>query len=262
MLKAFFSSATGMRAQEVLIDVTANNLANVNTNGYKRHHVNFADLLYTNGRSAGSQVTDTQTTPVPLQLGSGVRVLGTTKSFQAGILEETGVRTDMAIEGEGFFRIQMPDGTFAYTRDGAFRMQGDGTLVNGDGFLLADNIQIPENALESLSIGEDGTVSAVINGQTQNIGQISLVQFRNPAGLKNEGGNLFSETPASGAPQEGIARTTPGFGRIRQQFLERSNVEIVRELVSLIAAQRAYEINSRSIRAGDEMLSNTAQIIR
>ena len=262
MLKAFYSSATGMRAQEVLIDVTANNLANVNTNGYKRHHVDFADLLYSNVRNAGGQVTDTQMTPVPLQLGSGVRVVGTTKSFAGGILEETGIRTDMAIEGEGFFRIQMPDGSFAYTRDGAFRMQADGTLVNGDGHLLADNIQIPENALNSLTIGEDGTVSSIVNGQPQTLGQILLFQFLNPAGLQNAGGNLLLETPASGAAVEGTALTTAGFGRIRQYFVERSNVEIVRELVSLIAAQRAYEINSRAIRAGDEMLSNTAQIIR
>ncbi len=262
MLRAFFSSATGMRAQEILMDVTANNLANVNTNGFKRHQVDFADLLYSTAQQAGGQLTETQTAPVGLQLGSGVRVLGTTKNFSQGIAEATGIKTDVAIEGEGFFRIQLPDGNFAFTRDGAFRMQQDGTLVTGDGLILDGNIQIPENALANLSIGQDGTVSSAIDGQNTAIGNIKLYQFRNPAGLENVGGNLFKETAASGPAQEGTPGTDPGFGALRQNHLERSNVEVVRELVSLISAQRAYEINSRAIRAGDEMLSNTAQIVR
>jgi len=261
MLRAFYSSATGMRAQEILIDVTSNNLANVNTNGFKRHHVDFADLMYANGRNAGGQVTASQSAPVGLQLGSGVRVFGTTKNFQPGNAEQTFNPTDVMINGEGFFQITMPDGSFGYTRDGAFRMQADGTLVNGDGLLLSDNITIPENALDQLTIGADGTVSTIVNGAQQTIGQIQLYQFRNPAGLRNEGGNILTETPASGTAIGGNP-TSLGFGSLQQNFLERSNVEVVNELVSLISAQRAYEINSRAIRAGDEMLSNTAQIVR
>ena len=262
MLRAFFSSATGMRAQEVLIDVTANNLANVNTNGFKRHHVDFADLLYANGRQAGGQVTQDTTAPVGMQIGSGVRVVGTTKIFSPGNSQETQNPTDVAIEGEGFFQVTLPDGSFAYTRDGAFRMYGQGQLVNGDGLLLADAITIPDQtALQTLTIGQDGTVAVQDDGAAQQIGQIQLHRFRNPAGLENIGGNLLIETPASGPVQSDIPGNE-GFGVLRQSFLEISNVEVVRELVSLISAQRAYEINSRAIRAGDEMLSNTAQIVR
>lgn len=262
MLRAFFSSATGMRAQEVLIDVTANNLANVNTNGFKRHHVDFADLLYANGRQAGGQISATQQAPVGLQLGSGVRVTGTTKIFAAGSITDSQYPTHAAIEGGGFFQLQRSDGSFAYTRDGAFQVSGTGDLVSADGLLLADNIQIPEDAdLNSLTIGQGGTVSIIVDGASSTLGQIQLHRFRNPAGLENIGGNLLIETPASGAVQSGIPGTD-GLGRIRQKYLEASNVEVVRELVSLISAQRAYEINSRAIRAGDEMLSNTAQIVR
>ena len=262
MLRAFFSSATGMRAQEILMDVTANNLANVNTNGFKRHQVDFADLIYSNGRQAGSQLNDTQEAPVGLQLGSGVRVFGTTKNFSQGISEITGIKTDVAIEGEGFFRVQLPGGGFAYTRDGAFRMQADGTIGNGDGLVLDGNLQIPANGLKELSIGSNGVVSTTIDGQLTSIGNIQLFQFQNPAGLENIGGNLLAETAASGVAQPGTPGGQGGFGNLRQGYLEKSNVEVVQELVSLISAQRAYEINSRAIRAGDEMLSNTAQIVR
>ncbi len=262
MLRAFFSSATGMRAQETLIDVTANNLANVNTNGFKRHHVDFADLLYADGKRAGGQVTQNQTAPVGLQLGSGVRVVGTTKVFSAGTVNETQNPTDVAIEGDGFFQVTRPDGSFAYTRGGAFRLDQNGLLVTGDGLPLTDGITIPDQTnLKDLSIGVDGTVSVNLNGAPQIVGQIQLHRFRNPAGLDNIGGNLLLESPASGAVQSGNPGD-PGYGTLRQSFLELSNVEVVRELVSLISAQRAYEINSRAIRAGDEMLSNTAQIVR
>lgn len=263
MLRAFFSSATGMRAQETLIDVTANNLANVNTNGFKRHHIDFADLLYSDEKQAGGQVTQNQTAPIGLQLGSGVRVVGTTKVFSQGTMTETGIATDAAVEGDGFFQVTRPDGTFAYTRAGSFRIDGStGNLVTGDGLLLADNLTIPDQtALNDITIGADGTVSVIVNGQSQSVGQIQLHRFRNPAGLENIGGNLMVETDASGPVQSGVPGSQ-GFGSLRQAFLEYSNVEVVRELVSLISAQRAYEINSRAIRAGDEMLSNTAQIVR
>lgn len=261
MLRAFFSSATGMRAQEILIDNTANNLANVNTNGFKRHEVGFADLHYATDQSAGAEVAAGQTTPIGTQIGSGVRVLGTTKVFSQGIVQETGIPTDVAIEGNGFFKITLPGGEERFTRDGSFRIDGQGNLVNSDGFFVDGNITVPNGvSINDIRIGIDGTVSAVNGNTTQTLGTIPIYNFVNPMGLSNEGANLFSETPASGNAEVGV----PGenVGLLRQSFIERSNVEVVRELVSLITAQRAYEINSRAVRAGDEMLSNTAQIVR
>ncbi len=261
MLRAFFSSATGMRAQELLIDNTANNLANVNTAGFKRSQVNFADLLYATQRVAGSEVAAGQTTPIGLQIGSGVRVQGTTKVYSQGVLQETGIPTDVAIEGDGFFKVLMPSGDERFTRDGNFRIDGNGNLVTSEGYIVDGNIAIPnDTSLASLQIGDDGIVTTVTNGQLQSLGTIPLYRFANPMGLKNEGGNLHSATPASGAAEIGIIGQN--VGNLRQSFIEGSNVEIVRELVSLITAQRAYEINSRAIQAGDEMLSNTAQLTR
>ncbi len=262
MLRAFFSSASGMRAQETLIDVTANNLANVNTNGFKRHHVDFADLIYANSRQAGGEVAQGQESPVGLQIGSGVRAVGTTKIYAPGSINESRTPTHAAIEGQGFFQVTRPDGSFAYTRDGAFHVSSEGEIVTGDGLPLSDNIVVPpQTSLESLTLGTDGTVSIMVDGEAQQLGQIQLHQFMNPVGLENIGGNLLIETPASGEVQSGNPGVD-GLGRIRQRALEGSNVEVVGELVSLISAQRAYEINSRAIRAGDEMLSNTAQIVR
>jgi flagellar basal-body rod protein FlgG len=261
MLRAFYSSATGMRAQEVLIDNTANNLANVNTNGFKRSQIDFADLLYSNEKTAGSEIAAGQTTPVGLQIGSGVRVVGTSKVFAQGTVQETGVPTDVAIEGDGFFKVLTPGNAERFTRDGSFRLDANGLLVTSDGFIVDGNIAVPNDvSLTNLRIGIDGTVSAVTNGVASTLGTIPLYRFTNPVGLHNEGGNLYSATPGSGDPEAGI----PGqnVGMLRQSFVEGSNVEVVRELVSLITAQRAYEINSRAIQAGDEMLSNTAQLTR
>ncbi|MGI9515708.1 MAG: flagellar basal-body rod protein FlgG [Pirellulaceae bacterium] len=261
MLRAFFSSATGMRAQEMLIDNTANNLANVNTNGFKRSQVDFADLLYATVQTAGTEVAAGQTTPVGLQIGSGVRVTGTSKVFTPGVMQETGISTDVAIEGDGFFKVLMPNGDERFTRDGSFRVDGNGLLVNSDGFIVDGNITIPADvSLTNLRIGIDGTVSAVQDGATSTLGTIPLYRFVNPMGLHNEGSNLYSATPGSGDPQLGIFGDN--VGALRQSFVEKSNVEVVRELVSLITAQRAYEINSRAIQAGDEMLSHTAQLTR
>jgi flagellar basal-body rod protein FlgG len=259
MIRALYSSATGMKAQEMLIDVTANNLANVNTNGFKRSQMDFADLLYSRAQEAGSPTGAGQTRPIGLELGSGVRPVGTTKLFTPGTFEQTGNPTDMAIEGDGFFRITV-NGETRYTRDGAFRTNAEGSLSTGDGYLLADGIQIPQGAT-SISVGANGTVSATVNGTPQEIGQISLARFLNPAGLNSEGSNLYSVTAASGDEQTGNPGEA-GYGALRGQFLERSNVQVVTELISLITAQRAYEINSRAIRAGDEMLSTTTDILR
>lgn len=259
MIRALYSSATGMKAQEMLIDVTANNLANVNTSGFKRSQLDFADLLYSRAQQAGSPAGEGQTRPIGLELGTGVRPVGTTKLFTPGSFEQTGNPTDMAIEGDGFFRITV-NGETRYTRDGAFRTNADGALATGDGYLLADGIQIPQDAT-SVSVGANGIVSAIVNGEPQEIGQVTLARFLNPAGLNSEGSNLFSISAASGDEQTGNPGD-PGYGMLRGQFLEGSNVEVVTELISLITAQRAYEINSRAIRAGDEMLSTTTDIVR
>lgn len=260
MLRAFFASATGMRAQEMLIDNTANNLANVNTTGFKRSNLDFADLMYATTRAPGGEVYTGQTSPIGLQIGSGARAKGTTKLFTPGVLQETRGQTDLAIEGDGFFKVLLPNGDERYTRDGSFQRDATGALVTADGVPLADGIAIPIDA-EKITIGQDGTVSVEQNGATAAIGQIALYRFANPAGLSSEGNNLYAATAASGAELAGVPQAD-GFGSIRQGFLELSNVEVVSELVSLITAQRAYEINARAIRAGDEMLSNTSQIVR
>lgn len=260
MLKAFYTSATGMRAQERLIDNTANNLANVNTTGFKRNHIEFADLIYDVSKVPGATTADGQNAPIGLQIGNGVRAVGTTTVFTIGAPVEDGVATHMAIEGDGFFKITLPNGSDGYTRDGSFSLSSDGQFVNSQGRLLDPNITIPSTA-ERISISKTGEVSYLDNGTNNTAGTIQLVRFSNPSGLRQLGGNTYALTEASGSEIAG----TPGdqgFGTILQSALEGSNVEVVSEMVSLITAQRAYEINSRAIRAGDEMLSNTAQIVR
>lgn len=261
MIRALYSSATGMKAQELLLDVTANNLANVNTNGFKRSHVDFADLLYANLRAAGDDSSGSPS-PIGLQIGNGSRAVGTTKLFTPGTMQQTSSMTDIAIEGEGFFKVTLPGGDTAYSRDGAFHPNVEGKLVNGDGYILDGDITMPQDVdAGGLDIGTTGTVTALVNGQIQTVGNIELFRFQNPAGLSSEGGNLFAISPASGPEISGTPGSN-GFGILRQGFLEQSNVEVVTELVSLISAQRAYEVNARAIRAADEMLSNTTQIIR
>ena len=262
MLRALYTSATGMKAQELLIDNTANNLANVNTTGFRRSHVDFADLVYNTIKQPGA-ATSTQTiSPTGLQIGNGVRVVGTTKHFTQGNLEQTNNPLDVAIEGDGFFQVQLPGGEPRYTRAGGFRVNATGQLVNSDGYQVLPGLTIPQG-LQRVTVGADGTVEGVTAGATAQttIGQIQLVTFLNPAGLSSEGSNLFSETTASGTATQGTPGD-PGFGTTRGGFLENSNVEVVTELISLIAAQRAYEINSRAIRAGDEMLSTAVDIVR
>jgi flagellar basal-body rod protein FlgG len=203
-----------------------------------------------------------QQSPIGLQIGSGVRPVGTSKVFSPGVVEQTGRITDLAIEGDGFFMVRLPNGNERYTRDGGFHLDSNRTLVTGDGYQLDGNITIPADVpLNMVTIGIDGAVSALRDGALAPIGNIQLHSFPNPAGLSNEGGNLFARTPASGEAITGTPGDS-GLGTIRQSFIEKSNVEVVTELVSLITAQRAYEINSRAIRAGDEMLSNTSQIVR
>ena len=260
MLKAFFTSATGMRAQELLIDNTANNLANVNTTGFKRNHVEFADLIYDVSKQPGAPTSNGQVSPIGLQIGNGVRAVGTTTLYDQGPIEQTNEQTFMAIEGQGFFKVTLPDGSAAYTRDGSFHKNADGLLVNGDGHALDPNINIPLDATQ-ISIATTGEVAATVNNISSVIGTIQLARFSNPTGLEQLGSNLLRETGASGPEILGTGGAN-GFGNIRQGYLENSNVQVVAEMVALITAQRAYEVNSRAIRAGDEMLSNTSQLIR
>jgi flagellar basal-body rod protein FlgG len=260
MLKAFYSSATGMRAQELLIDNTANNLANVNTTAFKRSHINFADLMYEIQRAPGALSATGQVAPIGTQIGNGTRAVGTTKVNTMGVLTETGIDTHLAIEGDGFFKVTFPSGDIRYTRDGTFGLNDQRQLVTADGLTVEPAITIPIEA-ESFTISPDGAVSFLQNGTSTIAGQIQLFRFPNPAGLENKGNNLYALTGASGAELAGNPRDL-GFGSLRQRFVEGSNVEVVSELVSLITAQRAYEINSRAIRAGDEMLSNTGQLVR
>lgn len=261
MLRAFSTSATGMTAQQQIVDVIANNLANINTTGFKRSQMDFQDLMYVKLHPPGAEISSGQPSPTGLEIGNGVKAASTLRVYTAGEMENTGRPLDIAIEGDGFFQVQMPDGETRYTRDGSLRMDAAGNLVTASGYLLTDGISIPQD-WRSISVGKDGTVS-VITGSTatpQALGQIQLARFANPAGLSAEGGNLYSETPASGSAIVGAGGTS-GLGLMQQGFLERSNVQMVTELVRLITAQRAYEINSRAIKAGDEMLSTANRLI-
>jgi len=261
MLRAFASAATGMSAQEMLVDVVAHNLANINTAGYKRMKVDFHDLVYVRIREPGSEVASGFQLPSGLEIGSGVRPAGTMRVFSQGEMANTARDLDVAIEGIGFFQVTMPDGSTKYTRDGALRMDANGTLVTSGGYPVTPSITIPANAT-SIAIGKDGTVMAFVPGSTtpSNLGQITLARFSNPSGLSGDGGNLLSETAASGTATV-AAPGTDGLGTLQQGFLERANVQMVMELVDLITAQRAYEVNARAIKAGDEMLRNTTNLI-
>lgn len=261
MMKALFTGATGMEAQQMVVDNTANNLANVNTTGFKKSMMDFEDLIYVTQRTPGSEVAQGLQVPTGLQIGSGVRPAGNTKIFSEGVLSNTSNPLNVAIQGDGFFGVTLPDGQIQYTRDGTFHLDQSGDLVTTDGFLLSPKITIPQDAL-SITIGVDGTVSVTTpNSQTtpNTVGKITLVQFPNEAGLSSEGANLYSETPSSGAAKQ-VTPGQQGAGTLQQGFLEQSNVDIVTELVNLIQAQRAYEINSRAIKVADEMLQSTNNI--
>ncbi|MBL4850145.1 MAG: flagellar basal-body rod protein FlgG [Planctomycetes bacterium] len=262
-MKALYTAGTGMKAQQMTVDVIANNLANANTAGFKRSQIDFQDLLYDTIERPGVQTSAGIVSPTGLQIGAGSHAASTTKVFSQGAVEETRRDLDVAIQGDGFFQITLPDGGTGYTRDGSFRLDAGGNLVNVDGYPLSPGITIPQDAI-SISIGKDGTVSAVLADDptgSSEVGQLTLARFPNPAGLSSEGGNIYRETPSSGSPVEGPAGID-GKGVLMQRFLERSNVEVVTELVRLIVAQRAYEVNSKAIRTGDEMLSTANTMTR
>ena len=262
MLRSLMTAASGMKAQQLQVDTIANNIANVNTHGFKKSRLSFRSLLVQTMREPGAAATATLQDTSGLQVGTGVEVSGSQKNFTAGELELTGGQLDIAIRGEGFFGVTQPSGEVRYTRNGSFRRDVNGTIVTAEGFPLEGAPPVPSDAI-SIQIGADGTISATINEDeppTQ-IGQLQIYRFGNPSGLKAMGGNTYVETPSSGP----ALATTPGVtgaGLIEQGSLERSNVQTVDELVSLIVAQRNYEVNSRAIRVSDEMLEETNQLVR
>jgi flagellar basal-body rod protein FlgG len=262
MLRSLYSAATGMIAQQTSIDVTTNNIANVNTIGYKKQRAEFADLFYQTMEYAGTATSATTTSPTGINVGLGVRPTAVTKLFSQGNFKETGNNLDLAITGNGFFKVQMPDGSLAYTRNGAFKLDSQGQVVTSDGYPLVPNIVIPPDTTQ-ISIGTDGTVSVLQAGQTQmtQVGQIILTNFINPAGLHALGNNNYINTSASGDPIEGVAGTD-GLGQIRQGFVEMSNVQLVEEMTDLITGQRAYDANSKAIMTSDEMLKTVNQLKR
>ena len=261
MIRALFTASTGMQAQQLNLDTIANNLANVNTNGFKRTRVDFQDLLYQTLRPAGTR-TGNGEVPTGLQVGHGTRPVATQKIFDQGNFHQTENQLDLVIEGDGFFQIVRPDGTTAYTRSGAFKRDSQGQVVNSDGLILQPAITIPQDAV-TIAVGSDGVVSVTTASSTtpQQLGTIELARFANPAGLNAIGRNLFMPTQASGTATTG----TPGqqgFGSISQGFLESSNVSVVEEMVNMIAAQRAFEVNSKAIKTADEMLALANNVSR
>ncbi len=262
MQRAIWSAASGMQAQQMQIDTIANNLANVNSNGFKRSRAEFQDLLYQTVVAPGSASSSTTRQPAGIQLGLGVKPAAVKKLFGQGDMKKTDNELDVVIEGRGFFKMLRTDGTTAYTRDGAFTADAEGQLVNSQGLPLDPPITLPSDSL-GVAIAKDGTVTVRQAGQTAEteIGQFEIANFVNPTGLRSIGGNLFLQTEASGDPVDG----TPGLdglGELTQGFLEISNVSIVNELVDMIAAQRAYELNSKAIRAADDMMQQVNNIVR
>lgn len=259
MLRSLYTAGSGLNSQQLHLDTIANNLANVNTTGYKKSRVNFQDLLYQKLQTA------TREKPVQVEMGTGVRLASTQTDFRQGILQETSNPLDMAIEGTGFFKVSLADGTIGYTRNGACSLDSENYIINSDGCRLLDEggspIQIPENTRE-IQI-KDGIIYALLDGSTdsQEVGQIGLTRFNNPNGLEKSGGSIYRATSASGEPQDGTS-STEGFGVVQQGFLENSNVNVVEEMVQMITAQRAYEINTKTIQTSDEILQMTNNLRR
>lgn len=260
MINSLMIAKTGMTAQQTQLDVISNNLANVSTFGFKRSRAVFEDLMYQNLRQVGANAAEQAELPTGLQVGLGVRTVATSRNFTQGSLQQSGNALDVAVNGSGFFQIEMPDGTTAYTRDGSFQLDSQGRLVTSSGFPLTAGITLPAET-ESITVSSDGIVTAKLPGQTQpqQVGQIELANFVNPAGLEPMGQNLFRESVASGAPVNGMPGTT-GMGVLMQGYTEQSNVNVVQELVDMIQTQRAYEMNSKSIQTSDQMLQKLSQL--
>ncbi|MBU6441861.1 MAG: flagellar basal-body rod protein FlgG [Betaproteobacteria bacterium] len=261
MIRSLYVAATGLEAQQTNMDVISNNLANVNTTGFKSARTVFQDLLYQNLTQPGAQSSQTTMYPSGLQLGTGVTPIATERLFTEGNLTQTGNSLDVAINGAGFFQILQPNGTIAYTRDGTFQLNNQGQLTTASGYLVQPTITIPSSA-QTITIGEDGTVSVTLPGQAaaQQVGTIQLANFINPAGLQSIGGNLYLQTGSSGSPNTGQP-TLNGLGAVQQNYLESSNVNVVSALVDMISTQRAYEINSKAVQTSDQMLQYVEQNI-
>ncbi|MBQ5780511.1 MAG: flagellar basal-body rod protein FlgG [Spirochaetaceae bacterium] len=264
MVRSLWTAATGMNGQQQSIDTISNNLSNVNTTGYKKQRVEFEDLIYQTVKAAGTPATVDTVTPVGIQMGTGTKVASTQRMFDQGNLQTTGNFTDVAISGEGFFRVQQYDGSFAYTRDGSFKVDSEGQLVTSNGLRVFPEIIMPDGyQLETIAVSVDGRVTVKVNGSDEplEVGQLELYRFANPVGLQAEGDNLYTETLASGDAIAGL----PGFeglGTLRHKFLEMSNVSVVNEMVQMIVAQRAYEISSKAIQTSDTMLATAANLKR
>jgi len=260
MNRSLYIAATGMNAEQAQMDVISNNLANVSTNGFKGSRAVFQDLLYQTVRQPGAPTTEQTDLPSGLQLGTGVQQVATERLYTQGSLQQTGNSTDVAIEGNGFFQVQMPDGTTAYTRDGSFQTNQNGQIVTATGFPVLPAITVPSNAT-SLTIGQDGTVSVTQPGNVNSIqiGTMQLASFVNPTGLEALGNNLLSETTSSGAPT--VAQPgTNGVGNVNQGYVETSNVNVVQELVNMIQTQRSYELNSKAVQTSDQMLQTLSKL--
>ena len=260
MLPALYVSKTGLAAQDINLTTISNNLANVSTTGFKRDRAEFQDLLYQIKRQPGAQSTQDSELPSGLQLGTGVRIVGTQKNFSAGSLQTTDQPLDLAVNGRGFFQVMQPDGTVAYSRDGTFHLNSNGQIVTANGYALEPAIVVPAQA-QTFTVGQDGTVSVTLagaNATSQVIGNLQTADFVNPSGLQSVGSNLFLETASSGAPQVGTPGLN-GFGTTQQNTLEASNVSTVEEMVNMITTQRAYEMNSKVISTADQMLQYVTQ---
>lgn len=254
MIRSLYVAQTGLQAEQTRMDVIANNLANVNTSGFKGSRAVFQDLLYQNLTQPGAQSSQSTQYPSGLQLGTGVRPVATERLMTQGNLTQTGNSLDVAINGQGFFQVLKPDGTIAYTRDGTFQLNSQGQVVTASGYLVQPTITIPASA-QTITIGNDGTVSVTLPGQAapQQVGTLQLASFVNPTGLQSIGDNLYVQTGSSGAPNTGQP-TLNGLGSVQQGYLESSNVNVVAELVDMISTQRAYEVNSKAVQASDQML--------
>ncbi|MDA8414031.1 MAG: flagellar basal-body rod protein FlgG [Desulfobacteraceae bacterium] len=262
MIRALSTAASGMQSQQLNIDVIANNLANVNTTGFKKSRADFQDLMYQNLKTTGAPSSSSTQTPAGIQVGLGSRTAAVNKIFSAGNISQTGNDLDLAIEGDGFFQIKLPDGTTAYTRAGSFKKDSTGQIVTSDGYQLVPGVVIPNNA-SKITIGTDGTVSVLQSGQgtPTSVGTIQLATFSNPSGLSSMGRNLMQPTESSGTASTGTPGQN-GFGTISQGALEMSNVSVMEEMVNMIMSQRAYETNSKALQAADEMLQQANNLRR
>jgi flagellar basal-body rod protein FlgG len=253
MIRALWTSASGMEAQQMNLDVIANNLANVNTSGFKKSSLQFSEMMYDTNESPGASSTQSSTTPTGVQVGYGSKPVATERNFTQGTLQQTGNTFDVAIQGSGFYKVTLPDGTNAYSRDGSFIVNADGQLVTNQGYLVTGVGQIDPKA-SNITIGSDGTISATINSAAVKISPITISSFPNPQGLNSLGSNLYQETAASGNAVDGQTPGQNGIGTLAQGYVETSNVQVVEEMVNMIQAQRAYEINSKAIQTADQMM--------